>query len=143
MVSYCLGMIITVATVAGSAFRVSRLNIVAAVRNIPEAVEVASRATLRQRGAVLLRALVRPGIFLWRGISALRRLRFGRFAGYTLLGLVWVFPVFWIADVVFAVLRFAWPYLLAGCLRCSPAPGSPRTGYGAWSGRLCSRPARR
>ena len=130
VVSYCLGMVITVATVAGSAFRVSRLNIVAAVRNIPEAVEVASRATLRQRGAVLLRALVRPGIFLWRGISALRRLRFGRFTGYTLLGLVWVFPVFWIADVVFAVLRFAWPYLLAGWLTL--LAGAGLAAYGIW-----------
>ena len=130
VVAYCLGMVITVATVAGSAYRVSRLNIVAAVRNIPEAVEVASRATLRQRGAVLLRALVRPGIFLWRGISALRRLRFGRFAGYTLLGLVWVFPVFWIADIFFAVLRFVWPYLLAGWLTL--LAGAGLTAYGIW-----------
>ena len=130
VVAYCLGMVITVATVAGSAFRVSRLNIVAAVRNIPEAVEVASRATLRQRSVVLLRALVRPGILIWRGISALRRLRFGRFAGYTLLGLVWVFPVFWIADVFFAVLRFAWPYLLAGWLTLLLGAGV--MAYGIW-----------
>ena len=130
VVAYCLGMVITVATVAGSAYRVSRLNIVAAVRNIPEAVEVASRATLRQRSVVLLRALVRPGIFIWRGISALRRLRFGRFAGYTLLGLVWVFPVFWIADVFFAVLRFVWPYLLAGWLTLLLGAGV--MAYGIW-----------
>ena len=130
VVAYCLGMVITVATVAGSAYRVSRLNIVAAVRNIPEAVEVASRATLRQRSVVLLRALVRPGIFVWRGISALRRLRFGRFAGYTLLGLVWVFPVFWIADVFFAVLRFVWPYLLAGWLTL--LGGAGLAAYGIW-----------
>ena len=130
VVAYCLGMVITVATVAGSAYRVSRLNIVAAVRNIPEAVEVASRATLRQRSVVLLRALVRPGIFVWRGISALRLLRFGRFAGYTLLGLAWVFPVFWIADVFFAVLRFVWPYLLAGWLTL--LLGAGLAAYGIW-----------
>ena len=130
VVAYCLGMVITVATVAGSAYRVSRLNIVAAVRNIPEAVEVASRATLRQRSVVLLRALVRPGIFIWRGVSALRQLRFGRFAGYTLLGLVWVFPLFWIADVFFAVLRFVWPYMLAGWLTL--LGGAGLAAYGIW-----------
>ena len=130
VVAYCLGMVITVATVAGSAFRVSRLNIVAAVRNIPEAVEIASRATFRQRGSVLLRALVRPGIFLWRGVRALRRLHFGRFVGYTMLGLVWVFPVFWIADVAFAVVRFVWPYLLAGWLTL--LAGAGLAAYGIW-----------
>ena len=130
VVSYCLGMVITVATVAGSAYRVSRLNIVAAVRNIPETVEVASRATLRHRSAVLLRSLGRPGIFLWRGVRALISRRFGRFAGYTLLGLVWVFPVFWIADVVFAVLRFVWPYLLAGWLTL--LAGAGLAAYGIW-----------
>ena len=130
VVSYCLGMVITVATVAGSAYRVSRLNIVAAVRNIPEAVEVASRATLRHRSGVLLRALARPGIFLWRGIGALRRLHFGRFAGYTLLGLVWVFPLFWLADILFAALRFGWPYLLAGWLTLIAGAGI--MSYGIW-----------
>lgn len=130
VVSYCLGMVITVLTVAGSAFRVSRLNIVAAVRNIPEAVEVASSATLRHRGGVLLRALVRPGIFLWRGISALRQRRFVRFVGYTLLGLVWIFPLFWVADIIFALLRFLWPYLLAGWL--TMLAGAAIMAYGIW-----------
>ncbi len=116
VVSYCLGMVITFATVAGSAYRVSRLNVVAAVRNLPEAIEVSSHSTLRQRLVVLLRALVRPGIFLWRGIRALIHLRFGRFAGYTSLGLVWLFPMFWIVDIFVALLRFTWPYLLAGWL---------------------------
>ena len=130
VVAYCMGMVITVLTVAGSAYRVSRLNIVAAVRNIPEAVEVASSATLRHRGGVLLRALVRPGIFLWRGISALRQRRFVRFVGYTLLGLVWIFPLLWIADMVFAVLRFLWPYMLAGWLTL--LAGAGLVAYGIW-----------
>ena len=130
VVSYCLGMVITVVTVAGSAYRVSRLNIVAAVRNIPEAVEVASRATLRQRAGVLLRALARPGIFLWRGIRAIRQLHVWRFVGYTLLGLAWVFPLFWLADILFAVLRFIWPYLLAGWLTL--LAGAGLMAYGIW-----------
>ena len=38
VVAYCLGMIITFATVAVSAYRVSRMNIVEAVRGLPETV---------------------------------------------------------------------------------------------------------
>src|SRR5438874_13131147 len=36
VVAYCLGMLVTFFTVAISAWRVSRLNIVAAIRNIPD-----------------------------------------------------------------------------------------------------------
>ena len=116
VVSYCLGMVITFATVASSAYRVSRLNIVSAVRGIPEAIELKSEATLRLRLSILGRALVRPFIFLWRGVRALARLRLRRFAGYTALGVVWVLPVIWIIDIAVALLRFAWPYLLRGWL---------------------------
>ena len=115
VVAYCLGMVITVATVALSAYRVSRLNIVAAVRNIPEAVEIASQETLGERGGALLRALARPGIFLWRGVGAIRRSHFRRFVGNTLLGLVWTFT-FWLVDILFALLRFIWPHVLSGWL---------------------------
>ena len=36
IVAYCLGMVITFLTVAGSSWKISRLNVVAAVRDIPE-----------------------------------------------------------------------------------------------------------
>ena len=42
VVAYCLGMIITLATVAVSAYRVSRMNIVAAVRGLPAPVNAES-----------------------------------------------------------------------------------------------------
>ena len=116
IVSYCLGMVITFATVASSAYRVSRLNIVSAVRGIPEAIELKSEVTLKRRALALGRALVRPFIFLWRGVRALVRLRLRRFAGYTALGVIWVLPVIWIIDIAVALLRFAWPYLLRGWL---------------------------
>ena len=129
VVAYCLGMVITMGTVALSAYRVSRLNIVAAVRNIPEAVEASSQATLRQRGDVLLRSLVRPGVFVWRGIAAGRPFHPRRFAGYTLLGLVWT-GTLWPADILFALLRFIWPYVLAGWLTLLAGAGV--MAYAVW-----------
>ncbi len=130
VVAYCLGMVITVATVAVSAYRVSRLNIVAAVRNIPEAVEVASQPTLRQRGGALLRALARPGIFLWRDIGPIRPFHLRRLARRALLGLVWILPLFWPADILFALLRFIWPYVVAGWLMLFAGAGV--MAYGIW-----------
>ena len=116
IVAYCLGMVITFATVAGSAYRVSRLNIVSAVRGLPEAFVIKGEATLGQRLLIVMRALLRPFLFLFRGVRLLLRRRFGRFAGYIALAAVWVIPVVWIIDVAVAVLRFVWPYLLRGWL---------------------------
>ena len=61
IVSYCLGMIITFATVGVSAYRVSYLNIVAAVRNLPESLAPAEPPRLSRRLLGLLLAIVRPG----------------------------------------------------------------------------------
>ncbi len=67
IVAYCLGMIITFATVAVSSYRVSRLNIVAAVRGLPAPITV-STTTLRQLVAIPGRAAIRP--FLLAGRTA-------------------------------------------------------------------------
>ena len=97
----------------------SRLNIVAAVRNIPEAVEVAGQAMLRQRAGVLLRALARPGILLWQGIRTIRPSVSTSGASPDIHaarpGLDRA-PSSGPADVLFALLRFVWPYVLAGWL---------------------------
>ena len=116
IVSYCLGMVITFATVTSSAYRVSRLNIVSAIRNLPEAIVIRGEATLRQRLLLVLRALVHPVIFLFRSVGSLVRGRWGRFAGYTALVFIWVVPIVWITDIAVALFRFAWPYLLGGWL---------------------------
>ena len=42
IVSYCLGMVITFATIAVSAYQVSRMNIVAAVRGLPTPITVST-----------------------------------------------------------------------------------------------------
>ena len=69
IVSYCVGMIITFATVALSSYRVSRLNIVTAVRGLPEAIVLRGEAPFSQRLLLVGRALARPLIFLWRSLG--------------------------------------------------------------------------
>ena len=59
IVAYCLGMVITFITVAISAYRVSRMNIVAAVRDLPTPQET-NTASARQQ----LVRLVMSGLFL-------------------------------------------------------------------------------
>ncbi len=73
IVAYCLGMVITFITVAVSAYRVSRMNIVAAVRDLPAPLEVSTK-TRRELllGPVLalalpLRLMVRLGRALAQG----------------------------------------------------------------------------
>ena len=59
IVAYCLGMVITLITVAISAYRVSRMNIVAAVRDLPAPQETNTASALQQ-----LARLVMAGLFL-------------------------------------------------------------------------------
>ena len=66
VVSYCLGMVITLATIAISAYRVSRLNIVAAVRGLPVPITVSDRGWLEIL-AVSWGALLRPFRLIGRG----------------------------------------------------------------------------
>ena len=117
IVAYCLGMVITFATIAFSAYRVSRLNIVVAIRGLPETLLPSGEPPLTMRLLGILKAIVRPIIFLVRGIISLRRRRFTAFLGYLALAPLWViiFPV-WIVDLVVALFRFIWPYLLRGWL---------------------------
>ena len=79
IVAYCLGMIVTLATISFSAFRVSRLNIVVAIRGLPDALLPSGEPPLRVRLVGLLRALVRPIIFLFRAIRSLVHRRYARF----------------------------------------------------------------
>ncbi len=87
IVSYSLGMLVTFGTVLFSAYKVSKLNIVAAVRDLPEPPSPPTR--LRDRLFAPFRVLV-------EGFRHLRRLRIGRAlwtfwvqAPLSLLGVVW------------------------------------------------------
>ena len=117
IVAYCLGMTITFATIAFSSYRVSRLNIVMAIRDLPEALLPTTELPFGVRLAYLPVALFRPLVFLFRALWALRRRRIRRFLlnAATAVLLV-VIPPIWIAGVVIALFRFAWPYLLRGWL---------------------------
>ena len=59
VVAYCLGMVITFITVGVSAYRVSRMNIVAAVRDLPTPAETNTASALQQ-----LARLIVSGLFL-------------------------------------------------------------------------------
>ena len=74
IVAYCLGMAITFATVAFSAYRVSRMNIVAAVRGLPSPITV---LTARWRDILVapLKALLQPFGYGGQGALALLRAR--------------------------------------------------------------------
>ena len=116
VVAYCLGMAITFGTVAFSSYRVSRLNIVMAIRDLPEALIPSGEPPFRARVVGVPRALIRPVIFLVRAFRALFRRRFASFMGNIALTAVWLLILPWIVDVAVALIRFVWPYLLRGWL---------------------------
>jgi len=117
VVAYCLGMVITLATVAFSAYRVSRLNIVVAIRGLPEALAAPKEPRFRSRLFSFLRALVRPVYFLWKAVTALLRKRPGAALLNAARAVLWVvaFPL-WIADIAIGLFKFVWTYLLRGWL---------------------------
>ena len=116
VVSYCVGMIITFATVAVSSYRVSRLNIVTAVRGLPEAIVLRGESPFSQRLLLVGRALVRPIVFLWRAIRSLWRLRIRRVLLNLGLAALWTIPPVWLFGIAVALVRFSWPYILRGWL---------------------------
>ena len=116
IVAYCLGMIITFATVAVSAYRVSQMNIVEAVRGLPETVKSTTEGSFSQRLLGVLKAVARPILFLWKAITALTRARFVSALRYLVGAAFWLLILPWLADVAAALVRFAWPYVLRGWL---------------------------
>ena len=83
IVAYCLGMVITLGTVGISAYRVSRLNIVAAVRGLPPPVQL-SVTPYRTRLLAPLRALSRPATLAWSGVLAFAKLNISLGLGLSL-----------------------------------------------------------
>ncbi len=73
IVSYCLGMVITFATVAISAYQVSRLNIVAAIRGLPTPITPPTTGWRKILLAPLL-AFLRPFRLAWRSVATLATL---------------------------------------------------------------------
>ena len=115
VVAYCLGMAITFLTVAVSAYRVSRLNIVVAIRDLPENLLPRTEPPFGVRLRGMLKSFVLPGHYLYGAFRALLRHHLGGFARNLGLAVAVVFPVWQIA-IVIGILRFIQPYLLRGWL---------------------------
>ena len=116
VVSYCLGMTITFATVGISAYRVSHLNIVAAVRNLPESLVPTEPTRLSRRLLGLLMGVVRPAVFLWRAARALVMRDFVAAVVHLISALVWLSVIVWVVDILIQLFKVIWPYLLQGWL---------------------------
>ena len=116
VVAYCLGMAITFATVVVSAYRVSRLNIVVAIRGLPESIIPKGEPSFRERLLGLLRSVVLPAYHLVAAFRALFRRRVREFGKGLGLFVVTALPPVWAVAIVMGVLRFIQPYLLRGWL---------------------------
>ena len=121
IIAYSLGVVLTFATVVISSYRASRLNIVAAIRDLPEVLQ-SSRRESRLR--MLLHSLGRPVVFLAAAYANLRSGNFWPALGRLALALLWVvlFPI-WISDVLWSVIRICatalthgWLTFVVGCL---------------------------
>ena len=74
IVAYCLGMVITFITVAVSAYRVSRMNIVAAIRDLPTPQETDTASALQLLTRLLISGLLLlPLRVLYSSAASLRR----------------------------------------------------------------------
>ena len=86
IVAYCLGMVITFLTVAVSAYRVSRMNIVAAVRDLPTPQETNSASALQQLTRLITSALfLLPVQVLYSSLRAFMARRIVRGLGLLVL----------------------------------------------------------
>ena len=120
VVAYCLGMVITLGTVGISAYRVSRLNIVAAVRGLPPPVSQ-SITPYRVRLLAPIWAVVRPFMLLATSLRALAGMEFGQGLGL-LVNAVWAtltIPIGVIAAIAQAIwvpMSHGWMTVVAGGL---------------------------
>ena len=135
VVAYCLGMVITFATVGFSAYRVSRLNIVSAIRGFAEEAGREGEGSFLFRLWNLFKAIVRPAYFLFRAGRSLNTGRIDQFWLFLSLSLLlpvtliaWrsgvsffaipllVVLVGWGIDILVAGLALVWVYLRQGWL---------------------------
>ncbi|MFW6174296.1 MAG: ABC transporter permease, partial [Chloroflexota bacterium] len=109
---FSAGLIITLVTVGVAAYRASRLNIVVAIRDLPQQFVPRGSGPLRLRLLRLLQALLGPLYHLYRAVTAPRR-REGAFLPLvlTLLDLL-VIP--WVIGILVAIFRLFEPYLAQG-----------------------------
>jgi putative ABC transport system permease protein len=66
VIAYCVGVLLTLGVVAFSAWRVSRMNIVTAIRDLPDPLQVGRKRTRLVPGLV---SLALGGLLIWQGVS--------------------------------------------------------------------------
>ena len=104
LISYCLGVVLTFITVFFSSYRASRLNIVAAIRDLPDVLESAAEES---RLRTLLRAVASPFVSFGRAWSALSRGRIRSFLANLLLGVFKLLPPVWAALILWSIARIS------------------------------------
>lgn len=110
--AFSAGMLLTLVTVAISAYRVSRLNIVVAIRDLPQEFVPSDTPPLKFRLLRVGQAVLGPLYQAFRAMTAGRR---GEGAILPLaLFAVLLFPPVWIFRIVWAVFKVFQPYLAIG-----------------------------
>ncbi|MBT6680495.1 MAG: ABC transporter permease [Chloroflexi bacterium] len=110
--AFSAGMLLTLVTVAFSAYRVSRLNIVVAIRGLPEEFVPSDTPPLRIRLLRVLQAALGSFYQLYRLVTARRR---GEGAVLPLVLFVVLFiPPVWVFRIGWAVFKVFQPYLAIG-----------------------------
>ena len=110
--AFSAGMLLTLMTVAISAYRVSRLNIVVAIRDLPQEFVTSDTPPLRTRLLQLAQSIFGPFYQAFRALSAGRRGE-GTFLPLVLVIILLIPPV-WGFRIVWAVFKVFQPYLAIG-----------------------------
>ncbi len=109
---FSLGLLLTLATVAVSAFRVSKLNIVVAIRGLPAELVPSEVPPLKRRFQNLGIAAISP---VWQLYLLVRRAKSSRSVGVDIVLLIlYVLILPWIGRVGFEVWRLVSPYFRTG-----------------------------
>ena len=109
VVAFSAGLFITALTVAFSAYRVSKLNIVVAIRGLGQEFVVDETPSVRRRAFNILWSLGGPFTYLYTTI-----ILFGAKQGVALrvVGVILLFiPVVWIAVILWKIFKFVQPWL--------------------------------
>ena len=113
VISYCLGVVLTFVTIFFSAYRASRLNIIAAIRDLPDTLQ--SR-TQESNLRIIGRALAAPFLSLLAAFRYLRRGRVGPSFVNLLLALLKILPPVWGALILWSLVRVSTGALSRGWL---------------------------
>ena len=113
VISYCLGVVLTFITVFFSSYRASRLNIVAAIRDLPDTL---TSTTQESKLRIVLRAIAAPFVDFGSAFRALAGLRIRSFLLNLLLGVVRIIPPVWALLILWSLVRISTGALSKGWL---------------------------